>query len=211
MKKQMELTSMCLGSLMTNCYLAKNQTTGEMLLVDPAAGADRIIQRIRQSEGKPVAILLTHGHFDHIGAVEELREQYPGIKVYLHEKEADLARNPAANLSSDFDCACTVKPDVLVHSQEELKVAGFLIRVLFTPGHTPGSCCYYLPEEGVLFSGDTLFAGSCGRTDFPGGSGRMMRESLEMLVTMLPEETKVYPGHDSFTTIGEEKRYNPFV
>ena len=212
MKEHMELKCMHLGSFMTNCYLVKNKMTGEVLVIDPGASPDRVLEMIRSMEGTPAAILLTHGHFDHIGAVNELKENYPGLKVYLHEREADLIENPNGNLSNDFaETVGTVKPDVFVRHEEELTLAGFRIRVLHTPGHTPGSCCYYLPEEGVLFSGDTLFAGSCGRTDFPGGSGRMMRESLELLVTTLPEETAVFPGHDQFTSIGEEKRYNPFV
>lgn len=211
MSRQMELKCMNLGSFMTNCYLVKNKTTGEMLLIDPGAYPERILQMVGSMEGTPAAILLTHGHFDHIGAVNELKERYPKLPVYIHEKEKALIQDPGENLSDDFGESFAVKPDVILQKDEELRLAGFLIRVLHTPGHTPGSCCYYFPEEGVLFSGDTLFAGSCGRTDFPGGSGRLMRESLEMLVTSLPEETEVYPGHDRFTSIGEEKRYNPFV
>lgn len=209
--KQMELQSLTLGSLMTNCYLAKNKETGEMLIVDPASSPQRIRQKIDEMQGQPVAILLTHGHFDHVGAVPQLKELYPKLKVYVCQKETSLLKNPEANLSGYYLLhPLEIIPDVLLQDQEILDLAGFSIRVLLTPGHTPGSCCYYIEEEQVLFSGDTLFAGSCGRTDFPGGSSQEMRQSLHRL-GFLPEETEVFPGHDAWTSIGQEKRYNPFV
>ena len=106
---------------------------------------------------------------------------------------------------------CSVRPDVFLEDLQVFEAAGFSIQMLHTPGHTKGSCCYYLKDERVLFSGDTLFCGSVGRTDFPGGSSREIRESLHKLLNALPDETNVYPGHDTSTTIGYEKRYNPFV
>ena len=106
---------------------------------------------------------------------------------------------------------CSICPDIFLEDLEVFEAAGFSIQMFHTPGHTKGSCCYYIQEEGVLFSGDTLFCGSVGRTDFPGGSAREIRESLHRLLNALPDDTEVYPGHDMSTTIGYEKRYNPFV
>ena len=116
-----------------------------------------------------------------------------------------------ANLSAYQGRVCSLKADVELSDLQEFEAAGFTVKMIGTPGHTEGSCCYYLKDEGVLFSGDTLFYGSVGRTDFPGGSTAEIVRSLHRLLDMLPEETEVYPGHDSSTTIGYEKRYNPFV
>ena len=209
--KRMKLQSMALGELMTNTYFLKNEESGELVLIDPAASAGRIRQKIDEMGACPCAILLTHGHYDHIGAVPELKSFYPELPVYACGKEQDLLANPEANLSSYFGNPCTVEPDHLLSDLSVITLAGFSFQMLHTPGHTPGSCCYYLEEEKVLFSGDTLFAGSCGRTDFPGGSAGQMRQSLKRLLGSLPDDTEVFPGHNSVTTIGEEKRDNPFV
>lgn len=207
---KLELQKCILGSVYTNCYFLKNKETGELLIVDPADAADKIIQKVSEMEGKPVGILLTHGHFDHIMAVEDLKAQY-GIPVYACRAEAQMLKEPSINMSGYYGSGCSVCPDVLLDDLQVFEAAGFSVQMLHTPGHTKGSCCYYLKDEGVLFSGDTLFYGSVGRTDFPGGSTAEIIRSLHKLVDSLPEETEVYPGHDASTTIGYEKRYNPFV
>ena len=122
-----------------------------------------------------------------------------------------MLREPSLNMTANYGRDCSVKADVQLDDLEVFEAAGFSIQMLHTPGHTKGSCCYYIQDEGVLFSGDTLFYGSVGRTDFPGGSTAEIVRSLHKLVDSLPEETEVYPGHDASTTIGYEKRYNPFV
>lgn len=122
-----------------------------------------------------------------------------------------MLREPSVNMTDRMHKPCSVRPDVFLEDLQVFEAAGFSIQMLHTPGHTKGSCCYYLKDERVLFSGDTLFCGSVGRTDFPGGSSREIRESLHKLLNALPDETNVYPGHDTSTTIGYEKRYNPFV
>lgn len=160
--------------------------------------------------GEAAAILLTHGHYDHILAVEDVKKEYQ-IPVYACEKEAGTLLDPSANLSGYGNRSCSLKADILLEDLQAFEAAGFSVQMLHTPGHTPGSCCYYLKDEGILFSGDTLFYGSVGRTDFPGGSTAQIVESLHRLTDSLPEETEVYPGHDISTTIGYEKRYNPFV
>jgi hydroxyacylglutathione hydrolase len=194
----------------TNCYILQNEDTKEVIIVDPAENAEAISRRIEAMKGKPVAILLTHGHFDHIMASKELKEMYK-IPIYAHGAEEKLLADPALNLSQMSGTPYTVKADVLLKDGDEPDIPGFKVRVLHTPGHTEGSCCYYFYEDKVLMSGDTLFKGSCGRTDFPTSSWTKMEASLKRLVTELPGETAVYPGHEDTTTIAFEKRFNSFV
>ncbi len=207
---KMELQKCILGSVYTNCYFLKNRETGEVLIVDPAADADAIIRKVAEMGGKAAGILLTHGHFDHIMAVNEVRDHFQ-IPVYACQTEQTMLKDPAMNMSSYYGGGYSVIPDHMLTDLQVFEAAGFSIQMLHTPGHTKGSCCYYLKEENILFSGDTLFYGSVGRTDFPGGSTAEIVRSLHKLVDSLPEETEVYPGHDASTTIGYEKRYNPFV
>lgn len=201
---------MVLGMVSTNTYLVKNKDTGELLIIDPADAAGSIQEKIRQMEGRPAAILLTHGHFDHMMAAKELRTAYD-IPVYACRKEQELLKNARYNLSASWASPHVLEADRYLADGEVFRLAGFEIRLLHTPGHTEGSCCYYLSEEGVLFSGDTLFAGSVGRTDFPTSSGAEMRNSLHRLLAELPGDTRVCPGHGEETTIAYEKRYNPFA
>lgn len=201
---------MVLGMVSTNTYLVKNQDTGELLIIDPADEAGRIQEKIGRMEGRPAAILLTHGHFDHMLAADALRSAYD-IPVYACIQEKDLLKNARYNLSASWASPHVMEADRYLADGETFREAGFEIRLLHTPGHTEGSCCYYLPEEAVLFSGDTLFAGSVGRTDFPTSSGADMRKSLQRLLSELPADTRVCPGHGEETTIAYEKRYNPFA
>ncbi|MCD8155099.1 MAG: MBL fold metallo-hydrolase [Clostridiales bacterium] len=207
---KLELQKCILGSVSTNCYFAKNTETGEILILDPGDAPERIYAKISAMGGSPAAILLTHGHYDHILAVSDVREKY-GIQVYACQAEQELLENPSANLTRYTGKPVTLKADVLLSDGQVFEAAGFSIKLFHTPGHTKGSCCYYIEEEGVLFSGDTLFCGSVGRTDFPGGSTSEIVRSLHRLLDTLPEETDIFPGHEQSTTIGYEKRYNPFV
>ncbi len=206
-----ELHKCILGSVYTNCYFLKNKETQELFIVDPADSAEKIYKKIEELGAVPKAVLLTHGHFDHIQAVEDVRRQY-SIPVYVCKEEQEMLLDPEMNMSGYCGRhSCSIKADVLLEDLQVFQVAGFSVQMIHTPGHTKGSCCYYIEEEGILFSGDTLFYGSVGRTDFPGGSAAEIVRSLHKLVDSLPEETDVYPGHDVATTIGYEKRYNPFV
>lgn len=198
------------GAMSTNCYLISNEDTKETLMIDPAAEALKISAKIEEGGLKPAAILLTHGHFDHIGAVEELRDRYH-CKVYCLRDEKDVMERAEYNLSAMFRRSFTVTPDVLLEDGEELTLAGVRIRVIATPGHTKGSCCYYFIEDGFLISGDTLFEESTGRTDFPTGSTSMLVRSIREKLFALPDDTPVYSGHGEPTTIGHEKKYNPAV
>ena len=208
--KKLELQNCIVGSVYTNCYFLKNKETGELLIVDPGDAADMIERKVSEMQGKPVGILLTHGHFDHIMAADEVRKKY-NIPIYASEKEETTLLNPKVNLSVFGHGSCTLDADVYLKDLQVVELAGFSVQMIETPGHTVGSCCYYLKEEGVLFSGDTVFQGSVGRTDFPEGSTAAIVRSLHRLLDTLPDETEVYPGHDASTTIDYEKRYNPFV
>lgn len=204
------IEQMVLGMVSTNTWFLMNEENKELLIIDPADETERIQVKISQMGGIPRAVLLTHGHFDHMMAAGDLRKTYH-IPVYAYESEKALLENPGANLSGAWSSPHVLTADQWVKEGEELNLAGMKLQVFHTPGHTAGSCCYYLQEEKVLFSGDTLFAGSVGRTDFPTSSTRDIRESLYRLLEELPEETRVCPGHNEETTIGYEKRYNPFA
>ena len=207
---KLELQQCVLGPVYTNCYIAKNKETGEALIIDPADSPSKIELKVNAMGARPVAVLLTHGHFDHIMGVEAVREKYQ-IPVYACRQEEEMLREPSVNMTDQMGKSCSIRPDVFLDDLQVFEAAGFSIQMIHTPGHTKGSCCYYLKEEGVLFSGDTLFCGSVGRTDFTGGSDSQIRDSLHRLLAALPDDTSVYPGHDTSTTIGYEKRYNPFV
>ena len=208
--KRLDLQKCIVGSVFTNCYFLKNKETEEMLIVDPGDNADRIEQKVLEMQGRPVAILLTHGHLVHILAAEEIIKKYY-IPIYACAIEVKTLQDPRINLTAFHMSSYTLKADVYLTDLQVVELAGFSVQMIETPGHTLGSCCYYLKDEGVLFSGDTVFCGSVGRTDFPEGSTAAIVNSLHRLLEALPDNTEVYPGHDTSTTIGYEKRYNPFV
>ena len=206
---QIEIKSMTLGMVATNCYLIINKETKEALLIDPADNVLRISNVIEENVCTLKAILLTHGHFDHIMALNELKKRY-NVPVYAHEEEEDVLKQSSLNMSGMIGQIYTTQADIYVKDGEHLKLAGLDIIVLHTPGHTKGGVCYYLPEEKVLMSGDTLFHCSIGRTDFPTGSMSQLVRSVKEQLFVLPDDVQVYPGHDSVTSIGYEKQYNPF-
>ncbi len=200
-----------LGEVSTNCYLAYNDGTREAVVIDPADNGAYVLNKCRELGVRPVAVLLTHGHFDHIMAVEDICRAFP-CKVYAGREEDRLLQDPSMNLSGSMGTEqTTVQADVLVKDGDELPLIGFSWKVLETPGHTAGSVCYYIESEDVLMSGDTLFAGSLGRTDLPTGDMRAIVRSITEKLLVLPEDTMVYPGHGEATTIRYEKQYNPAV
>lgn len=198
------------GPVQTNCYFAINDETKEVLIVDPGASGKRLAEIIEEEKLNPAAILLTHGHFDHAGAAAELAEHFH-IEIYAEEHEKETLENPALNLSGWEGREVTYHADYYLKDEQEIDLAGFHIRVLFTPGHTVGGCCYLFPYQNVLFSGDTLFAQSVGRTDFPKGSASQLIRAIEEKLMVLPDDITVYTGHNDNTTIGTERMYNPYL
>lgn len=201
---------MMIGSYQTNCYFLFREETKKAIVIDPADNGKLIYDKLTQNGFSVEAILLTHGHFDHIWGSKELRE-LSGAKIYALDKEQTLCESVDNNLSAMVGRAYTVVPDEYVVDGAELTFDNISFKVIATPGHTIGSCCYYVEKAGILISGDTLFQESTGRTDFPTGSMSSIVRSIREKLFVLPDDTKVYPGHGDSTTIGYEKKYNPFV
>jgi glyoxylase-like metal-dependent hydrolase (beta-lactamase superfamily II) len=199
------------GPFAVNCYLLWDEKTQDGVIIDPGADEDVIAYEIDQIEMKPRAILLTHGHGDHIAAVRDLKGRY-NIPLYIGKGEQELLANPNANISAYFDEPIVAPiPDELVEDEQMVKFGSIVLRVLSTPGHTPAGVCYLDEEQGVVFCGDTLFAGSIGRTDLPGASFDALMESITRKLMTLPDSVVCLPGHGPATTIGAERTSNPFL
>lgn len=200
-----------LGAVSTNCYLVYNESTREAVVVDPADNAPYILNRCSELGITPAAVLLTHGHFDHMLAAVDVRRTFH-VKIYASDTEDAMLADASLNLSAGWAGAQTsFHADVLLHDGDELDLIGFHWKVIETPGHTSGSVCYYIPEEEVLFAGDTLFCRSYGRTDLPTGSSRELAASILEKLFTLADDIMVYPGHGETTTIGYEKKSNPIL
>ena len=193
-----KIDTLCLGSYATNCYIVREDGSSQCVIIDPGYSPERIITFLQQQGLSAQAILLTHGHFDHVGAVRTVAAD-TDCDVYLHEKELSL---PGTMTDGQLYYTHTYGEG------DTLSLAGLTFRVLHTPGHTPGSVC--LCTENVMFSGDTLFASSCGRVDFPGSSPKDMRQSLSRL-SEINEDLTVYPGHAESTTLRWEQQTNPYM
>ena len=213
---KMKITNYVVGMLQTNCYIVINEEKKECFIIDPGASGKQLAENIRQDGLTPVAVLLTHGHFDHVDAAKTLAEEFD-IKIYAHEKEESTLKYPDKNASSMVRVGESYAADVFFKDEEVITLADFEIKVLHTPGHTEGGCCYYIPTEDVIFTGDTLFAGCVGRTDLPGGSmSQIVRSVREKLLTLneagnLETDIMVYPGHNEPTTIETERMENPYL
>ncbi len=196
------------GFVSTNCYFVYNEAK-KAVVFDPGDDGARLYDRLTEKGFQVVGIVLTHGHFDHILGVDALKEK-AGCKVYAPQTEEKLLADPALNCCRDVGLSRTVKADILLSDQQMVDIDGISFRVLLTPGHTAGSACYYFAEDKILIAGDTLFAGSVGRTDLPTGNMGELMTSIRQKLMTLPEDVIVYPGHGDDTTIGEEKQYNPY-
>lgn len=198
-----------LGMVGTNVYLIINHDTNESILFDPADQMNEIATMIEKSGSKLKAVLLTHGHFDHVTALEEVKQKYQ-VPVYANKLEKDTLSTPNINLSSGHGYQLSVTADEWLEDGTELELAGMKVKAISTPGHTAGGMCYYIEAADMLISGDTLFAASVGRTDFPGGSMATIVRSVKDKLLILPDDTKVFPGHGESTSIAYEKKYNPY-
>ncbi len=216
---RMNIITLVLGPVSTNCYLVCNRGTNECIIIDPADEADAIIKAVEKFAVLPKAIFLTHGHYDHTGAVEEIKNHFH-IKVYANELEQEVLINSYKNLSEIMGSkVLSLEADEYLTDGQLLTIAGFQITAISTPGHTKGGMCYKVSlenvssnqasseKEEVLFSGDTLFRESVGRYDFPTSDGDALFRSIKEKLLCLEADLKVYPGHGPSTSIGEEKHF----
>lgn len=202
----MEVKSATFGSLQNNCYLITDEISGLSALVDCTEYSEKMKNFI--GDAKLEYILLTHGHFDHIGGVKEVKEAY-GAKVVIGREDAEMLSSSRRSLAAfSFIHQENTTPDIIVDDGDVITIGSTKLKVLHTPGHTPGGVCYV--GDGEIFSGDTLFFCSCGRTDFPGGSSRQIMESLKKIAALNGNLT-VYPGHDRFSTLDFEREHNPYM
>ena len=208
----LKIEQMELGPVQTNCYIVSNDGK-QALIFDPGEEADKIKGLLKKRGLTPSAILLTHAHFDHIGAVDELRELYK-IPVYLHNLERDWLGRPNLNGSGKYAAVPDYRikdADILLTDEKELAIGPFHMDLLHTPGHSPGSITYSFKEEGFAIVGDTLFRGSIGRTDLIDGSEKKLLQSIRASLLTLPAETVLFPGHGPDTTPAAEGTSNPFL
>ena len=200
----MEIKCLVLGLVRTNCYIVYTSETKKAVIIDPAADSRRIVEEITALGVTPEAVLLTHGHFDHMLAAESLRNGYH-IPVCVMKEDAELLKMPNLNCSEQFlHMSYGISADIELENGQKLEFLDGALTVIATPGHTEGSCCYYAEAEGILFSGDTLFQGSVGRTDLPTGRAAQISLSIRENLFVLPDDTLVLSGHGEQTTIGEE-------
>jgi hydroxyacylglutathione hydrolase len=201
-----------LGPIQTNCYIISDES-GNCLIMDPGEESGRIINKVKSKELTPVAILLTHAHFDHIGAVDSIRDRY-NIPVYIHEEEQDWLLDPRLNGSAKYPGLPDIrtgKADILISDEGMMTVGPFEFEVRYTPGHSPGSVSYIFGPSRFAIVGDTLFQHGVGRTDLPGGNTGVLLASIHDKLLSLDDDFIIYPGHGPSTTPEEEKDSNPFL
>lgn len=205
----MEFDSVIVGALETNCYLVYCHETLQCAVVDPGAEAQKIFRLIAERGVTPVMLLNTHGHIDHIGANKDVKERF-NIPLYIHASDEAMLENvQQSELSFFLDAKDSPFPDKYLEEGETIKIGKSSLKVIHTPGHSPGSVSFL--GDGFLLSGDTLFYRGVGRTDLPGGSWTELVKSIKTKILTLPDETTVLPGHGPYTSVGQEKSFNPFI
>ena len=202
----LNIHTLALGDYQTNCYIIHDSASKTCCVIDPGCEAETVLSKVRSLGLTVEAVLLTHGHFDHVGAVEDIVAA-TGCKLWMHEGDWALHPNPVNHYFYPL-ANCDFTDVLFCKEQDVIRAAGLSITVLSTPGHTKGSVCFLC--EDAFFSGDTLFAGSCGRTDLPGGSWKVIGQSLSRL-SGLEGDYRVFPGHGESTALAQEKRYNPYL
>jgi hydroxyacylglutathione hydrolase len=205
-----EVEMLTVGAIAENCFLARAEGSGKLVVVDPGDEAERILAKVAEMGGEVEAILLTHTHFDHVGAVAELARA-TGAPVYCPEIEVPVLSDINSFLLPGFGPLESYEADETVAGGETLALAGLELDVIFTPGHSPGHVTYSARGEDAIFSGDVLFQGSVGRVDLPGGDWATLARSIQTLLDGHPDETVVHPGHMGITTLGTERATNPFL
>jgi hydroxyacylglutathione hydrolase len=212
MNENLVMLAMPLGEMQTNSYILGNTKTKEGYVFDPGAEPQKVLRTLQQQGLDFSGIILTHGHFDHMLAVDALlKEAGPDLPVYANEAEEEVFRNSNYNLCSMVGQTSLFLPNHFLKDEQVLKICGTEVRCLHTPGHTCGGMSFYIEEKGWLIAGDTLFQGSIGRTDFPTGDFKVLSKSIKEKIYTLPDKTIVFPGHGPSTTVGDEKMYNMFV
>ena len=208
----MKIDHLILGTFETNCYILRSaESAKDCLVIDTGLQDDQLVEFLKQHNLNPVAVVLTHGHPDHAAGVAALRQNFSDIKVCIHKLDADMLTAEQSNFGLLMGGASSTGPaDLLLDEQDIIEQAGIKLHVLHTPGHTSGGICLYSEDEGIVFTDDTLFADSVGRTDLGGNMAQLIKSIREKLFT-LPDDTKVYPGHGPETTIAHEKAYNQFL
>ncbi|MBR1702342.1 MAG: MBL fold metallo-hydrolase [Lachnospiraceae bacterium] len=216
---ELKIGRIVLGAVSTNTYFVYREGSEECVVIDPADYGRQLFANLKKNGLRTAAILLTHGHFDHIWGVEGLKAAanevaehhgFAPVLVYALDAEKTLLNHARINVSEQSGRACEIEADVYVKDGQEIEVSGIKCKVIATPGHTAGGCCFYFEEAGFCVCGDTIFQESVGRTDLPTGSMSTLVRSIKDKLFVLPEDTKLYPGHGDSTTVGHEKNYNPF-
>lgn len=204
------IESVVVGSVGTNCYIVHKKDSEHCFVVDPGDSGDKIANYIRDQKMILDHILLTHGHFDHIQGVRDLKNAIR-CEICALDVEKELLSDARMNVSAMTGRPEELEADIWLHDGQQFESAGIMMKVIHTPGHTKGSCCYFLEEQKVLFSGDTLFMESVGRADLPTGNEKDLMQSVREKVLPLPSETKVFSGHGPATSIGYEQANNPYA
>lgn len=206
----LRIQTVTLGPFETNCYIVTCGTA--CWIIDASFEPGELIDRVRRDALQPEALILTHAHVDHIAGVDEVLRAFPGLKVFVHAAEREWLSNPTLNLSAAMGMPVTAHgPDGVLADGNELTLGQSRWHVFHTPGHSPGGISLYNAADAIALVGDTLFAGSIGRHDFPGSDFDTLAHSIRSKLYTLPDDTKIYPGHGPGSTIGREKRTNPFV